>query len=168
MRFQRICILLKDLTKTRLLLIRSKSVFGIKALIQIKYNEKEIMNKKEKLGLIEQLKEHIPEFERKKEKACQKLENNEYASEKEKKELQDWVYEVFPYTDIVASMEEHLDSINLEEECCPACGGKVVSFYFRSPEWTWLSFVGRAADMKICVDCGLQFDFGFTGIVCMN
>lgn len=126
------------------------------------------MNEEEKIELINQLNERIPEFERKEEEARQKLRKNEYASEKEMKELHDWAYEGFPYTDVVASMKEHLDSINLEEECCPECGGKVVSFYFCSPQWTWSGFVGRAGDMKICVDCGKQFDFGFTGSIMMN
>lgn len=126
------------------------------------------MNKEEKIELIEQLKKCIPEFERKAEEARQKLKKNEYASEKEKKNLQDWAYEVFPYTDVVSSLEEHLDSINLEEECCSDCEGKVVSFYFCSPDWTWRGCLGWAGDMKICVDCGKQFDFGFTGSVIMN
>lgn len=126
------------------------------------------MEKKEKIELIRQLKEHVLEFGLKKIEAYQKLEKNLYASEKEKKELQDWAYEGFPYTDVVSSMEEHLDEVKLEEERCPACGGKVVSFYFCSPNWTWSGFVGRAGDMKICVDCGKQFDFGFTGSIMMN
>lgn len=115
--------------------------------------------REEKIALIEQLKKRIPEFERKKEEARQKLEKKLYTSEKEKKELQDWAYEGFPYTDIVASMEEHLDEVKLEKECCPDCGGMVVSFYFHSPEWTWKNLMGRAGYMKICVDCGKQVHF---------
>ena len=126
------------------------------------------MKKEEKVRLINRLKERISAFERKEEEARQKLENGQYASEEEKKELRDWAYESFPYGDVVSSMEEHLDSINLEKECCPECGGKVVSFYFCSPQWTWDGLLGRAGDMKICVDCGKQFDFGFTGTVIMN
>ena len=126
------------------------------------------MTKKEKLELIRQLKERIPEFERKEEEARQRLEKDLYASEKEKNVLRNWAYEGFPYGDVVSSMEEYLEEIDLEKECCPDCGGKVVSFYFRSPQWTWDGLMGRAGHMKICVDCGMQFDFGFTGLIVMN
>lgn len=112
--------------------------------------------REEKIELIEQLKKRIPEFERKKEEARQKLEKKLYTSEEEKKELQDWVYEGYPYDDVVSSMEEHLDEVKFEKECCPECGGKVVFLYFRSPQWTWDNYIGRSCYMAICIHCGKQ------------
>ena len=112
--------------------------------------------REEKIELIEQLKKRIPEFERKKEEARQKLEKKLYTSEEEKKELQDWVYEGYPYDDVVSSMEEHLDEVKFEKKCCPECGGKVVFLYFRSPQWTWDNYIGRSCYMAICIHCGKQ------------
>ena len=89
------------------------------------------MKKEEKVRLINRLKERFPEFERKKEEARQKLENGQYASEKEKRELRDWAYESFPYGDVVSSMEEHLDSINLEKNVVRSVEGRLCpSFFF--------------------------------------
>ncbi len=126
------------------------------------------MEKEEKINLINQLKERIPEFEKKVEEARQKLKEGLYSSEEEKQDLYDWAYEVFPYEDVVSSMEENLDEVQFENESCLNCGGKVVSFYFHSPDWTWKAFMGYAGYMKICVDCGKQFDFGFNGCIIRN
>ena len=117
------------------------------------------MRKEEKIKLINQLKERIPEFERKKEEACQKLKEGLYSSEEEKQDLSDWAYNGVPYDDIVSSMEENLEKVKLNKGTCPHCGGKVVSLYFRSPDWTWEAFMGRAGYMKLCVDCGKQMQF---------
>lgn len=97
------------------------------------------MNKEEKLSLIQHLKEHIPEFGKKEE-----------------------AYKIFPWEDVVSSIEDNLDDIDTDKECCAFCGRNIVSLYFSSPEWTWESMLGCAGYMKICVNCGKQLHFDCT------
>jgi len=92
------------------------------------------MNKEEKLSLIKQLKDRISKFDKQED-------------------------HIFPWADVISSMEEYLDDIEISEECCPFCGENIVSLYFSSPEWTWENLMGRAGDMKICVNCDRQLDF---------
>ncbi len=67
--------------------------------------------------------------------------------------------EYFPWRDVLASMYEKPEKVEILSETCPDCGGRLVSFYFSSPTWTWMHLCGRAGTMTICPDCPKQLDF---------
>ena len=62
----------------------------------------------------------------------------------------------FPWVDVLCSMLEAPDAIEVTEETCPLCGHKLLNIHFSSPCWTWNELCGRKGPMTICPACPSQ------------
>ena len=62
----------------------------------------------------------------------------------------------FPWVDVLCSMLEAPDAIEVTEETCPLCGHKLLNIHFSSPCWTWNELCGSKGPMTICPACPSQ------------
>ena len=67
--------------------------------------------------------------------------------------------QIFPWEDVLASMEKHPEKVCLSAGTCPDCGERLVQLYFSSPDRTWQQLCGRAGDLLVCPKCHTQKDF---------
>ena len=69
---------------------------------------------------------------------------------------------IFPWKDVVASINEQEFAPIIINHKCDKCKKNTVVVYFVSPAWTWEKLCGRAGYLVICPHCIEQLDFSCT------
>ena len=69
---------------------------------------------------------------------------------------------IFPWNDVVASINEQEFAPIIINHKCNKCKKNTVVVYFVSPAWTWENLCGRAGYLVICPHCIEQLDFSCT------
>ena len=69
---------------------------------------------------------------------------------------------IFPWNDVVASINEQEFAPIIINHKCDKCKKNTVVVYFVSPAWTWEKLCGRAGYLVICPHCIEQLDFSCT------